>query len=112
MVDHVEMRKAFNRAQEYQSLFNFSDPNSNNLKNLYGVKMKKNFRDQIRFYINSKLPNKKVKIKFVTYSGKKVCNLKLTQKQFDNITAAAALADETVQQFFINSIKIYLKDKK
>jgi len=26
--------------------------------------MKKNFRDQIRFYINSKFPNKKIKIKF------------------------------------------------
>jgi len=112
MVDHLEMRKAFNRAQEYQSSLELTTPNSNNLKNLYGVKMKKNFRDRIRFYINSKFPNKKVKIKFVTYSGKKVCNLKLTQKQSDNITAAAALSNETVQDFFLNSIKIYLKDKK
>ena len=48
--------------------------------------MKKNFRDQIRFYINSKFPNKKIKIKFVTHSGKKICNVKLTKKQFDAIT--------------------------
>jgi hypothetical protein len=84
----------------------------NNLKNLYGVNMKKNFRDQIRFYINSKFPNKKIKIKFVTHSGKKICNVKLTKKQFNAITLAASLANETVQDFFLNSIKIYLKDKK
>jgi hypothetical protein len=84
----------------------------NNLKNLYGVKMKKNFRDQIRFYINSKFPNKKIKIKFVTHAGKKICNVKLTKKQFNAITLAASLANETVQDFFLNSIKIYLKDKK
>jgi len=73
--------------------------------------MKKNFRDQIRFYINSKFPNKKIKIKFVTHSGKKICNVKLTKKQFHAITLAASLSNETVQDFFLNSIKIYLKDK-
>lgn len=67
--------------------------------------MKKNFRDQIRFYINSKFPNKKVKIKFRTTSGKKICTVKFNKEQFSLIESAAKVTGETIEEFFLSAIK-------
>ena len=73
--------------------------------------MKKNFRDQIRFYINCKFPNKKTKIKLITYSGKKVCNIKLTKDELNAIVVAAAMNNQTTEQFVIDSLKLSLENK-
>lgn len=48
---------------------------------------------------------KKHKVKFKTMSGKKICTLKFTDKEFDKILLACKLNNETIEEFFNNVIR-------
>ena len=74
----------------------------NNLKNLYRIKLEKNFRAQNPFTTFSKFCNKKRKIKVVfrTHSGKKICNVKFSKEEFSLIEKAAEYEKQTINEFF------------
>ncbi len=44
--------------------------------------------------------NKKVKVKFLTTSGKKVCTVKFTKDEFAMIEMAATSEGQTIEEFF------------
>ena len=66
--------------------------------------MEKNFRALIGFTNFSK--NRKVKIKFISdTTNKKICTVKFTRQEFNKILLASKLANQTIQEFFIATIK-------
>jgi len=67
-------------------------------------KMEKNFRALIGFVKFYK--NRKVKIKFISdTTNKKICTVKFTRQEFNIILLASKLANQSIQEFFIATIK-------
>ena len=67
-------------------------------------KMKKNFRALIGFVKFYK--NRKVKIKFISdTTNKKICTVKFTRQEFNRILLASKLANQSIREFFIATIK-------
>lgn len=79
----------------------------NNLKNLYRVKLKKNFRAQNPFSTFSKFwkNKRKIKVVFRTKSGKKICKVRFSKEEFALIERAAQYNNETINEFFDQMLK-------